>query len=503
MQPPEADNNPSQSLARRTCLLSGVLMALWIAGCTASTTPSTSATSQPTPQTYFAPYVVGGTVPHDPLAFTIDDGTGGPGAFSSTTYFPTQVVGPQVLNAGILAVGQRGLRSLEIEATYTYNSVDSKYEPTAPNPLAYNSFAVELAGQAGGLVQLFGQPVEPLVAAAQCPNFTTQQIYQFISIPAPSYNSSAGQQQYAWDPMADTAYGSVSIESMGSAITFQKILQYTLGGNLQASVSPPTGACGPTNYGYTIGVPGPDQFKVTDPGIGSVPPQATVGIGATGLLVEDNGQGAGGVMAGTSPGIYYENVLGAGTGALGLPQPSGDITSALTGAQYLGFIYSAGAEASSASGSIFTSVPWSSNLASFGFSSIPSNCSLDLPPYPAPGTPATLIFGGDFPVNPKTGLVDPGQGNSANLNYPSGNCDFAIELIQGPTDGYGLYSKSKVHVGTGFPTKTSGTSCGPNCFPAVAIAGQLPNSPNGKYALFVIGYDGVQPWAIYLLQSSN
>jgi hypothetical protein len=35
-------------------------------------------------------------------------------------------------------------------------------------------------------------------------------------------------------------------------------------------------------------------------------------------------------------------------------------------------------------------------------------------------------------------------------------------------------------------------------FSAVAIAGQL----NGKYALFLLGFDNTQPWAIYLLQSN-
>ena len=35
-------------------------------------------------------------------------------------------------------------------------------------------------------------------------------------------------------------------------------------------------------------------------------------------------------------------------------------------------------------------------------------------------------------------------------------------------------------------------------FPAMAVAGQL----NGKFAIFVLGVDARQPWAIYLLQSN-
>ena len=35
-------------------------------------------------------------------------------------------------------------------------------------------------------------------------------------------------------------------------------------------------------------------------------------------------------------------------------------------------------------------------------------------------------------------------------------------------------------------------------FPAVVLAGQL----SGKFAIFVLGVDAKQPWAIYLLQSN-
>ncbi|MGA3129905.1 MAG: hypothetical protein ABSD59_03835 [Terracidiphilus sp.] len=495
--PPEADNNLSQILARKTCLLSGVLMALSIAGCTASTTPSTSATSQPGPQTYFAPYVAGTTYSSTsasgsltqqsvaaPQIYTIDDGAAT--LFSQTIYNPQGSVGPQVLNAGTLMVGQRGLRSLTIQATYIYNSggngVTPGYYPKPPKS-ATGSFAVELAGQAGGLVQLFGQPVVPLVAAAQCPNFTTQQTYQFVTIP----NS-------GWNPITDTAYGSVNISSSGSTVTLQNPVagqramdQHTVGGTAptQPSASPVSGACGPTTLGDVTGVPG--QYVVNDPGISiNQPPQAAIGIGATGLLVEDNGSTAGGTLANTSPALTYENVLGAGTGAVGLPQPSGDITTSVVGARYLGFVYAAGFQPAG----IGTPVVWSSNLASFGF---PSTISPNCPYVPASTTPPVVIYGGDY-------------ANYLQQNEGYGICDFAIDL--GAKTANGLYTNAWVYVGTGFPTNTTVTTvCSrvtsySNCFPAVAIAGELPNGSN-NYALFVLGYDGAQPWAIYLLQSSN
>jgi len=110
--------------------------------------------------------------------------------------------------------------------------------------------------------------------------------------------------------------------------------------------------------------------------------------------VEDNGYGSG-TLAGTSPALNYENVLGAGTGAVGLPKPSSALdTGAVVGAQYLGFIFAAGANATTTS----SAVNWSSNLASFGFSSVPSNCAS------VTASTSTLIYGGDFPVNTTTGL---------------------------------------------------------------------------------------------------
>jgi hypothetical protein len=48
---------------------------------------------------------------------------------------------------------------------------------------------------------------------------------------------------------------------------------------------------------------------------------------------------------------------------------------------------------------------------------------------------------------------------------------------------------------TNYAANTSGSV---DTFSAVAIAGQI----NGKYAIFLIGDDNVQPWTIYLLQSN-
>jgi len=147
----------------------GTVMSLcWLAGCSSSPIPATQAAAPPpSVQTYFAPYVQGIAGSTTPLTYTLDDvvGADGTGAFSQTTYQPSTQPGPQVLNAGSLAIGQRGLRSLGITATYIYSSATVSYQVTPYSPPQMGSFAVELAGQAGGLVQMVGQPVQPLVAA--------------------------------------------------------------------------------------------------------------------------------------------------------------------------------------------------------------------------------------------------------------------------------------------------------------------------------------------------
>jgi hypothetical protein len=477
--------DPSRISAKKTYL--GLFVMLWAIGCGVTTGPGTTpATSaQQGPQNYFAPFVAGTTQLSDlgsgttispiplnvPQTYSIDD----KGAtFSRTTYKlqPPAQIYSQVLSVGVLTTAKSGLRSLTIQADYILDNSTNLYEVQTYGQPKTGSFALELAGQTGGLVQLVGQPVAPLVAATQCPDQKAAQTYLFVTIPDGLSMTSPGQspQPLTWDPAIDTAYGSVDISSTGSTVTLQNIRQFTLpstnatGAPAQVPTSPQSGVCGPTSYGNITNVPG--QLIVTNPGNGqTAPSQAKIGISTSGLLVEDNGAaGATGPFSGTSPPLFYNNVLGAGTGAIGLPKPSSAVDmAAIVGAQYIGFIYSSG---------IYTSADpstgWSSHLASFGFSNVPSSCASV-----APKT-STLIYGGDF------------------TNEDPSACDFAIDL--GTQDGLtnGLYPHATVWLGTKYAVNAAGP------FPAVAIAGQL----NGKYAIFVIGFDSTQPWGIYLLQSN-
>jgi hypothetical protein len=489
MQHFELEDDPSRRFAGKVCFLSGALLLLWLTGCGGNTTSSVPPTSPAPPlqgpQTYFAPFIAGttnkvssgvaGNLP-GPETYAFDDSAD---TFSQNTFgLQPPLQGPQVINSGMFTASSRGLLSLGTMANYVSNG--STYLAMTYNPPKTGNFAVELAGQAGGLVQLVGQPVAPLVAAVQCPNLATAQTYQFLTIPAALMNSSAGQQAFTWDPATDTAYGSVDISTSGSTVNFNNIHQFTLpsaggtGAPAHPASSSVAGACAPTFFGNTITLPNP--LIITNPGSSNppqvVPPSATAGIGPSGLLVEDNGAEDASVSDSATSPPPYNTVLGAGTGAVGLPKPSSALdTGALLGAQYLGFIYGAGVYSVSSTG-------WSSHLGSFGFSSVPSSCAS------VAANSGTLIYGGDYTND------DPSTSSSG-----FGNCDLAIDLGTQDASNNGLYPKATVWLGASYAANTTGKTYS---FPAVVIAGQL----NGKFALFLLGADSTQPWAIYLLQSN-
>jgi hypothetical protein len=177
----------------------------------------------------------------------------------------------------------------------------------------------------------------------------------------------------------------------------------------------------------------------------------------------------------------YDNILGAGTGAVGLPKPSSAVdTTSLIAAQYLGFTFGAGVSPLGGVGSS----GWSSHLSSFGFpATLQSNCSAFAA---QTGKLVNGIYGGDF-------AQTNGQDDPSSSSGGFGNCDVAVDL--GTQDNNGLFTKATVWLGAKYAGNTTGQTYS---FPAVAIAGQL----NGKNAIFVLGVDAMQPWAIYLLQSN-
>src|ERR1700742_4627617 len=126
--------NLSRGSAKKTYLSLFLMLSAIGCGVTpgSGTTPATPTTAvQQGPQNYFAPFVAGTTQLTDtgsgtpispaqlyvPQVYTVDDNAD---TFSQTTYLlqPPQQIYSQVLSAGRLSVAQRGLRSLEITASY-------------------------------------------------------------------------------------------------------------------------------------------------------------------------------------------------------------------------------------------------------------------------------------------------------------------------------------------------------------------------------------------------
>jgi hypothetical protein len=458
---------PAQVLS---VMFSAVLFAVLLGGCGTSVNTIPAAPTVATgPRLYMTPIVYGGNTITTAATYSIDDKAS---TFVQQTYaFSDTQSGGQVQYSGNVVTHARGL--LELELTYACGNktvVGCTGTPLPPPPP--NGWAMELANQSGGLVQLIGQPFTPMVPAVTCPSMKSAETFLFVTLPAPLITT--GTTLDTWNPQLETAYGSVDISASGSTVTLANIKQYILGGGTPSNgpAASVMGACSPTVYGNTVAIP--PNPTITTAGSGEISPQALMGIGPSGLLVEDNGSAGHGNSA-----PYYENALGAGTGAIGLPKPSSAVdTSSLVSAQYLGFFYGSGLSGPTPN--------WSSSVASFGFSSLPSTCAAV-----APQTP-TMLYGGDFAGNnPSADTVQLGGG--------FGNCDFAIDLgTQNPSNN-GLFPTATIYVGSNFATNTTGNRYN---FPAIAIAGQL----NGKFAIFLIGEDTVgspnQAWGIYLLQSN-
>jgi hypothetical protein len=384
---------------------------------------------------------------------------------------PSPANGGTITDSGVISALPNGVTSLGTTYNETSNGKETTYNP----PLT-GSWAVEIPGQAALIGLKAYTDFTPAVPTESCPNLPSATAFQFVTLPNHLVTTGTAISLDAWNAQVETAFGSVNILTNGNTVQFSNLSQYTFpasGGSPGAPSNPgPTSAlalCSPTFYGQTIGYP--SAVTVINPGTSeSIPPSATIGIGPSGFLVED---------AGTSlvPGQPYENILGAGYGAIGLPTPSGALTtSAVAAEQYQGFIYGSGGPVSSTQ-----SGPGFSLIGSFGYKDLKASC----PTLPAPAT-GTVLYGGEFANN------DP----SANA---FGNCDLAIDL--GKQDGTtnGLYPAATVYVTSAFSNNGISKSY---TFPAVAIAGEL----KGKYAIFLIGVDTSgspsQAWGIYLLQSN-
>jgi hypothetical protein len=455
-----------------------------VAGCSSSSS-STGTTSNATSpwQLYFSPQMTNGAQ----ATYAIDSSAN---TFVRSTYGPS---GQTITDSGTLSALSGQIIGLGV--TYL-SSLGNSYTVTSESSPITGSYGVEVAGEAALIAvntpQEAGTPgsipaisyFSPAVPSASCPNLASAQTFNFVTIPktlAPT-NATTISSSF-WNPQLETAFGTVQVATKGTAVQFNNISQYVLpvnGGSPGApSVAPPSSAatvCAQSYYGDVMSVP--VTSTITNPGQNETASySAVVGIGPSGFLVEDADVLPAGVTATPNPnGTPYENLLGAGYGTIGLPQPGSDITSDAVGAQYQGFFYSPSSFAV---------------MGYFGVSDPATSCSMLTAQITAANlSPSTnTIYGGEYPLN--------GSGASA---PGTPNCDFAIDL--GPAQqsgGNGIYASATLYVGGAFPENSGGALY---TFPAVAIAGQL----SGKNAIMVIGADTTgsphRSWGIYLLPSS-
>jgi hypothetical protein len=458
--------------------------ALAVAGCNnSSSTTKTVPPPAPEPsQLYFAPAMSSG----DLSTYAIDHTAN---TFVRSTYGAS---GATITDSGTISTLPNGITSLA--ATYI---LGNNGPASLPQPIT-GGWAVEIPNEAS-LVELDTPATQtsqgytipaanyftPVVPTQDCPTISTAETFQFVTIPERLASAnSTGITLGAWNPQLETAYGSVQVATTTAAgetsVAFSSVSQFTLpsaNGGTPGSpfIAPPSGAtqvCASTYYGQVVSVPGSDV--ITNPGgAETISAAATIGIGPSGFLVEDSGSS-------TVTGQPYDNLLGAGYGAVGLPQPSSDPTSSLVGGQFQGFVYSPGVAPGG-----FT------DISSFGgYASQQTSCSTLLSQLTSASlTPsANTIYGGEFTLNATT--PNP---------TGTGNCDLAIDLGTPGSSSNGLYTSATVYVGASFPQNGLGQAYS---FPAVAVGGQI----SGKNALFLIAADTTgspnRAWGIYLLQSN-
>jgi hypothetical protein len=461
-------NQPkSRSNLELWVILAAVLAGAALIGCSSTTSSNSNPVPPTNPvQTYLAAGV--GSLETYLIDNTAND-------FVATSYSSS---GGTVQASGSVSSLSNGI--LDLDITYLPG------QTITSAPLTGN-WVVEIPGQAA-LMELettstYGTNTAfaPLAPTQTCPSMSTAETIQFVTIPK-QLSTQSTLESNGWNPQLETAYGSVTISTSGTTVQFSSISQSTFPAANGGAAGPPinpapasaTSTCSSTFYGQTMSVPTSVTIINPGPGTQSVPPSATIGIGPTGFLLEDAGSAQGAADASIPP---YENVLGAGYGAIGLPKPSAALaTSTLVSAQYQGILYGAASGASAAVGN-----PGFRLIGSFGYANLQTSC----PTLPAPSS-STILYGGEFASN------DP----SANS---FGNCDLAIDLGSQDANNNGLFPAATVYVSTGFPKNGLGSAYS---FPAVAVAGQI----NGKNAIFLIGVDTTgspsQPWGIYLLQSN-
>ena len=475
-------------------LLIIVMLCSWtlssISGCGQTANPLAATASSTSVHSYFGgPFNVAGSDLSKSMS-TFDHNANQIGVSSFITTATAQVP-TATMNGSFVTAGTGFLKITENFAT-TGSGIIS-----AQNPPLTGAWAVEIPGAGvlanflsvsnaiGGAVTVAAAPAA-MADNTVCPGFVSPTPFLYVTVPNAS------------NPKDTADYGTVNIGTQGSAVTFHA--QPFLVGPIAQPASVVTGGCSNTSLGALTAFPlnsfaTPSNLEL-------------VSIGGAGLLVSSFSP----TGAGTSPGAF-----GGGTGVVGVALSGSTIDpTAVTGAQYSGFIYSPlnrtqesyditvlasafgdNAASSQACSTLQTSLAANNGKGSGSVPSLPS---------------ANSLYGGEFLNTTSTGTVNGPTGASG-----SENCDVVIDLGTEDAANNGLFPNAKIFIGSNFPPFSAsnpwtcaGTSCAVS-FPAAAVVGQV----QGRYVIFLVasaasspparlpdnfGSAVAQPVGIYLFQ---
>ena len=338
--------------------------------------------------------------------------------------------------------------------------------PSAQNPPITGAWAVEIPGE-GTLANFLNvnTSVTPATAVAAptalaqntaCPNFVAPSPFLFVTVPFAAM----------LHDFAD--YGTASIQSQGSAVTFS--VQPFLLGSFAQTPSTVTGGCSQTLLGALTAYP-LNSFGA------SGPEPEMISIGNAGLLVSHFSPSSGSASLG---------VFGGGTGVIGVAVPSAPLDiSSVVSAQYNGFVFSPNNRARQPGyditvlASAFGNHTGTSQACSALQTSLAANSgTVPIPPSP------NSIYGGEFLTVSAAGNINDPTGTNG-----SENCDVAIDLGAQDPNNNGLFPNATVFIGSNFPPFSASNpwTCGSGggvcavSFPAAAIVGQV----HGHYVIFL------------------
>jgi len=472
-----------------TALLFTLSLALiCIGGCGQTATPVTSpATGKVNP--YFGgPFNTAGTAFGQSLSYFdhAANQVNVSALVNSSTLVPSNVMG------GTFSTADTGFLKVTENFATTVNGF------TAQNPPLTGAWAVEVPG-AGAIGNFLTVTSTGALSAApvamavnnDCPNFAKPASYLYVTVPSASARTHTAD------------YGSVSISTQGSAVTFGT-QPYLIGAPAEASFKS-TGGCSNTNLGALTAYP-LNSF-------GTAPNIELISIGSTGLLVSSFN---------TSGGVGSNGAFGGGGGVLGFTQPSAPVdATAVVGTQYNGLVFSPQNRVTetydiTALASSFGNHSATSQACSTLQASLAANNGQGAGTVPVLPS-ANTVYGGEFLTVTGTGTVNDPTGATG-----SENCDLAIDLGQQDPTNNGLFPNATIFVGSNFPPYSSTnpwncqgtTSVCAVSFPAAAVVGKV----QGLYVIFVaasgasippaqlpdsFGGRVAQPLGIYLFQKAQ